>query len=126
MKVRLEMKNKAINKISQAQADALSATGYQLKAEKIAQQEIPFDEGTLQNESTDVDDSNAFKGQVSIFHDMPYARRLYFHPEYDFQTDNNPNAKGRWWDDYLSGTNKDRARKIYKVMLKKYGGGYIK
>lgn len=33
----------------------------------------------------------------------PYARRLYYHPEYNFQTVNNPNAQGRWLDHWLPG-----------------------
>lgn len=28
----------------------------------------------------------------------PYARRLYYNPQYDFSTDVNPNAQGLWFE----------------------------
>ena len=39
--------------------------------------------GTLQNESTFVDYSNSSKGTVTLVSSTPYARRLYYHPEYN-------------------------------------------
>ena len=59
--------------------------------------------GTLQNASTFVDYSNSRSGTISIVSATPYARRLYFHPEYNFDTGENPNAKGEWYEDWMEG-----------------------
>lgn len=39
--------------------------------------------------------------------DTPYARRLYFHPEYNFQKVNNPNAQGLWAEPWLPGGDRE-------------------
>lgn len=65
--------------------------------------EIVHGGGHLQNDSTFVDGSRSKLGKVSIVSSTPYARRLYFHPEYHFDTGENPNARGRWYADWLPG-----------------------
>lgn len=35
--------------------------------------------------------------------DVPYARRLYFHPEYTFHKGGNENAQGKWFEPWLPG-----------------------
>ena len=45
---------------------------------------MPLKTGNLQNDSTFVDDKRIIKSVVKIVSDTPYARRLYFHPEYKF------------------------------------------
>lgn len=65
--------------------------------------EIVHGGGHLQNDSTFVDKSGSKFGKVSIISSTPYARRLYFHPEYHFDTGENPNARGRWYTDWLPG-----------------------
>ena len=78
---------------------------------------MPFDTGNLQNDSTFVDDSQ--KTTVSIVSSTPYARRLYFHPEYNFKRGNNPNAGGKWFDGFL---NDDFIQKTFAQLLKRLGG----
>lgn len=114
-----------IKKLSSIQIKALEATGEKMLAEKIDAQEIPFAEGTLQNIQSGVDKANLNKGQIQIYHDTPYAGRLYFHPEYNFNQEFNPNAKGEWWEDYITGKNKDRPKTLFGHYLKKFGGGTI-
>ena len=92
-----------ISRLSQAQVTALEETAETLHTEVIQAQVFPRDTGTLQNESTYVDTSESGRGKVSIVSTTPYARRLYFHPEYHFHKDENPNAKGKWYDDWLPG-----------------------
>lgn len=82
---------------------ALEMTGEALHTEVVGAQIIPRDTGTLQNEAFFVDTSQSKAGKVTLVHSTPYARRLYFHPEYDFQKDENPNAKGLWFEDWLEG-----------------------
>lgn len=38
-------------------------------------------------------------GSGEVIWDMPYAHRLYVHPEYNFSTDKNPNARGKWFEE---------------------------
>lgn len=89
----------------------------------VQAQVFPFDTGNLQNESTFVDYSEAKDGKVALISSTPYARRLYYHPEYNFQTKENPNAKGRWYEDWMQGGSKaDFAPKAFKQLYKKVGG----
>ena len=55
--------------------------------------------GELQG-SVHVDRSRSERGSVSVVTSTPYARRLYFHPEYNFYQGTNPNAGGMWYEPY--------------------------
>lgn len=75
--------------------------------------------GTLQNDSTFIDDKKVIKGVVKIVSDTPYARKMYFHPEYKFNKSKNRNAGGRWFDTYINGDKKDLPIKHFKKHLKR-------
>ncbi len=92
-----------IKRISQAQISALEKTAEALHTEVVQAQVIPRDTGALQNEKTFVDYSQSVHGKASIVHEGPYARRLYFHPEYNFQKYENPFAMGEWYRPWLPG-----------------------
>lgn len=85
---------------------ALEKTGEALHTEIVQAQVMPFDTGNLQNESTFVDYSSSGSGTVAIVSSTPYARRLYYHPEYHFSHKENPNAKGEWFEDWQEGGRK--------------------
>lgn len=116
------MNNAAIKKLQYAQIKALELTAEEVKRDVIADGVIPFDTGTLQNESTTTDLSKSNRGKVSVVSDTPYARRMYFHPEYQFNQEKNPNAKGRWFDDWINGNKKSVAINAYKKFFKKLSG----
>lgn len=122
MKVSVKMNNAAIKKLQYAQIKALELTAEEVKRDVIADGVIPFDTGTLQNESTTTDLSKSSRGKVSLVSDTPYARRMYFHPEYNFNQNMNPNAKGRWYDDWINGDKKNVAINAYKKFYKKLSG----
>lgn len=112
-----------ISRLSQAQVTALEETAETLHTEVIQAQVFPRDTGTLQNESTYVDTSESGRGKVSIVSTTPYARRLYFHPEYHFYTDANPNAKGKWYEDWLpGGTEADFCVNAFKQIYRRLTG----
>ena len=112
-----------ISRLSQAQVTALEETAETLHTEVIQAQVFPRDTGTLQNESTYVDTSESGRGKVSIVSTTPYARRLYFHPEYHFHTDANPNAKGKWYEDWLpGGTEADFCANAFKQIYRRLTG----
>lgn len=37
-------------------------------------------------------------GEGIIIWQTPYARRLYYNPQYNFSKDKNPNAQGKWFE----------------------------
>ena len=110
-------------KLNQAIITSLEQTGDYVLGEVVEAEVMPFDKGILQNESTYVNKENSKSGIVSIVSSTPYARRMYFHPEYNFQTKNNKNAKGRWLEDWTNkGKYVDDVRRAYAYFLKKNGG----
>lgn len=100
-KVRLNMT--VINKLSDAAVTTLEQTAEALHTEVVQAEVMPRDTGTLQNESTFVDVSKSLYGKASIISSTPYARRLYFHPEYKFQKWENAFAMGKWYGPWLEG-----------------------
>lgn len=110
----------AIRNLTQAQVLALEQTAEALHTEVVQAQVFPRDTGTLQNESTFLDVSQSQKGKVSIVSTVPYARRLYFHPEYHFQKNENYNAKGEWYEDWLpEGEKADFCREAFKIIYRR-------
>lgn len=70
-----------------------------------------------------MDFSESSRGIVHISHSTPYARRLYFHPEYKFSHAENPDAGGKWWDEWLEGGAKsDNAEKAFAKFYKEETG----
>ena len=117
---RIKLNTAKIARINQAAITALAQTVEALRTEVIQAQVMPFQKGNLQNESTFIDTSDAGSGKVSIISDTPYARRLYYHPEYHFKTDENPNAKGHWYEDWEKGGSKqDFASKAFTELFRK-------
>lgn len=120
-KVKLNMAR--INQITRAQVTALEQTAEALHTEVVQAQVVPRDTGNLQNEGMFVDYSKSRSGRVCIVHNTPYARRLYFHPEYSFSKDENQNAKGKWFEDWEpGGKNADFAIKTYKELYRRLTG----
>lgn len=112
-----------IKQLTQVQVTALEQTAEALHTEVVQAQVFPRDTGNLQNESTFVDYSNSSKGKVSIVSNTPYARRLYFHPEYHFQKGENPNARGKWYADWIpGGSQADFAAKAFKNIYRRLTG----
>lgn len=112
-----------IRRLSAAAVTALEKTAEAVHTEVVQAQVMPRDTGNLQNESTFVDYSTSRQGKVSIVSSTPYARRLYYHPEYNFQTNENPNAKGRWYEDWeKGGKHQDFAPKAFRKFYKQEAG----
>lgn len=107
-----------VKQINEQSITALLKTADALKTDLIQSQTMPFDTGALQNRSTFVDDSQSNMGSVSVVSDTPYARRLYFHPEYNFRKDKNPNAGGMWFEPYISGDKKDFVKETFERFMK--------
>lgn len=121
--MRIEFYDSIINALEEAALEALDATGEQLLTDVTDARVMPFDVGTMQNDATYVDHSHRANGQVTLLVDEPYARRLYYHPEYNYQTVNNPNAKGLWFEDWANdGKYANKVRENYAAFYKRFGG----
>lgn len=119
---KVKINTQRIKQLTRAQVTALEQTAEALHTEVVQAQVMPRDTGNLQNESTFVDYSESSKGRATLVSSTPYSRRLYYHPEYDFKTDENPNAKGHWYEDWIDGNKKDFCKKTYKDLYRRLGG----
>lgn len=112
-----------VRQLDQAAIVALENTAEDLRDEIKEDMVIPMDKGTLRGEQFHVDDSAVKNGNVRLIHTTPYARRLYYHPEYNFNQEYDHNAKGKWFEDYLPGGKKqDFARKLFAKKYKQEAG----
>lgn len=127
--------------LAQAQITALEQTAEALHTEVVQARVVPRMDGTLQGEGFFVDASESHNGEVSLVHSTPYARRMYFHPEYDFHRDpweekwtdkegvkhhvkhdGNPNAQGKWLEPWISGAHKDFCQKTFAEIYRRITG----
>ena len=111
-----------LKELTRQQYISLAQTADALVTDLRDSQTMPFDTGNLQNDSTFLDDSQKEQGKVSILSSTPYARRLYYHPEYNFRTTNNRNAGGKWFEPYISGNRTDFLKDTFAKLFKRNGG----
>lgn len=93
-----------------------------VKTDILASQTMPRDQGAMEG-TLDVQDQFRDGDTVHTIlqTDGPQARRLYFHPEYNFQTVNNPNAGAGWYKPYTEGGAKeDFIPKAFSACLKEH------
>lgn len=111
-----------IRQLTEAAITALEMTAEALHTEVLQAQIMPFDTGHLEEDATFVDYSQSDRGKVTIVNATPYARRLYYHPEFHFQKDENPFAGGEWYKPWTEGgLYEDFAQKAFKKFYKKVG-----
>ncbi len=127
-----------IQQLTDIAKEALFETAGALRTEVQQAQVVPRDLGTLQGEAFFVDNSQLANGKVSLVHNTRYARRLYFHPEYNFHReewfeerldsegrirrikhDGNINAQGKWLEPWISGDNKEFCPKTFKKLYRR-------
>ena len=119
---RVRLNTPKIKQLDRATITSLEKTMSALHTEVVKAQVMPFDTGNMQNDSTYEDYSKSSKGQVSLITSTPYARRMYYHPEYNFQTTENPNAQGNWYEPWISGKNKNFCKNAFSQFYKKEAG----
>ena len=122
IKVNIELNRANIKKIEEAMFKSLPQTMEAMKTEVNTMQVVPKDTGNLE-ESAAV---GVDRGKGYISYSTPYARRLYYHPEYNFRKDKNPNAKGRWLDDFIYGPKKEWLAKAFGKLIKQNSSGVVK
>ena len=118
----IKLNEAKLKELTRQQYISLAQTADALLTDLRDSQTMPFDTGNLQNDSTSIDDSQKEKGRVSIVSTTPYARRLYYHPEYNFRRNNNARAGGKWFNDYINGNKSDFAKSAFSKLFKRNGG----
>ncbi|CCY00667.1 putative uncharacterized protein [Enterocloster bolteae CAG:59] len=123
VKSTVKMNFPRIKQLTQAAVTALEMTAEALHTEVVQAQVMPFDTGHLEEDSFFTDCKECSQGKATLMVNTPYARRLYYHPEYNFQTDENPFAGGEWYEPWLpGGVSQDFAKNAFKRFYKKVGG----
>lgn len=109
---------KGVDFVDKQMKYTLAQATYVLQDEIREAQVIPRMVGTLQGEAFTIKDHSQQK-YMDMGFSTPYARRLYFHPEYHFSTAENPNARGMWLKDWVKGGKKqNRLSEIFEGILK--------
>lgn len=116
MNVKITLDPTAIASIEQAARDAAAETLEAVYTDLVSAQTMPFDTGDMQNNQTFVDKTDS--GAVLVT-GSPQARRLYYHPEYNFQRGKNSKAGAKWLEPYISGEKKDFAADEFTAAFKR-------
>lgn len=120
VKSTVKLDRRKIRLLDKAATSALEQTAEALHTEVVQSEIMPRDTGTLQNEKTFVDISESATGYVELVTEGPYARRLYFHPEYNFQKYENAFAQGKWLEPWLpGGISEDFAQVTFNKLYEK-------
>ena len=118
----IKLNEAKLKELTKQQYISLAQTADAVLTDIRDEQLMPFDTGNLQNDSTSVDDSQQVQGRVSVVSTAPQARRLYFHPEYNFRRNNNAKAGGKWFESYINGSKKEFIVNAFKELFKRNGG----
>lgn len=126
IKVSLKLYPDKIKSLEKACRTSLEQAADATLTDIKTRQVVPKDTSHLEDSSF-IDTTNLNNGIAKIMFDTPYARRLYWHPEYNFRHDKNLNAKGLWMQDYEEGGEKeDYMKNVFTMFLKRNSGGIIK
>lgn len=129
---RVTINKRRIKQLSQAAITALEQTAEALHTEVVRAGVVPRRDGALEGEQFFADFSKSSKGKVSLVHSTPYARRMYYHPEYNFHKepwtdaqgnnhDGNPKARGKWFEPWIDGDKKDFCKDAFKQFYRRAG-----
>lgn len=112
----------------------LEQTAEAVKTDVVMSKTVPYAEDSEENFKRGVvpgelqgsiytDTSRSAQGEVAVVANTPYARRLYYHPEYNFYRGANTEAGGLWWRPYLPGGAKQQfAAEAFGKLLKRNRG----
>ncbi|MDU5143520.1 MAG: minor capsid protein [Paenibacillus dendritiformis] len=125
VKAKVIINQGALKKLAEAEKRALEMTAEAVKSDIVTSAVVPKQTGELER-SGHVDTSQLSQGKVKIVFDTPYARRLYWHPEYNFRSDKNANAQGKWMERYHAGDKRQFVRETYARLLKTAAKGLVK
>lgn len=116
------LNTKALKNIEKIQQQALELTAEAVKTDIVTSAVVPKQTGELERSGF----VHVQEGKARIIFDTPYARRLYWHPEYKFRVDKNANAQGKWMETYHVGDKKVWVNKTFATFVKQLSKGLIK
>ncbi|MEG0165646.1 hypothetical protein [Anaerorhabdus sp.] len=123
LKAKVEFYPNKIQQLVDASDRALELTAEAILSDLIAREVVPKDTGELERSGFV---KKVKLGVYQIIFDTPYARRLYWHPEFNFRQDKNANARGEWMEPYKeAGEDKEWMIETYIKFLKQEAGGLI-
>ena len=121
VKVNIKLYPEKIGILEKASKKAFEMTVEAVLSDIVTSAVVPKDTGVLEESGFTV-----IKDAVGqIIFDTPYARRLYWHPEYNFRHDKNVNAQGKWMETYIDGPKKQWSIDTYNKFLKQLSKGVI-
>lgn len=120
--VKVTLNQAALKNLEQIQQQAIEMTAEAVRTDIITSAVVPKQTGELERSSHIVSEPK----KARIVFDTPYARRLYWHPEYNFRKDKNANAQGKWMESYYAGEKQKFVRKAFAQNLKTVSKGLIK
>ena len=118
MRVTSRINQRALAAVNRHVQTSLVQTADALKSDLVQSQTMPFDTGELQNRSTFVYTQHIKRGHAYVVSTTPYARKLYFHPEFKFKQDKNAKAGAMWFDPYINGKKKNFANKTFARFMR--------
>ncbi|HHY42980.1 MAG TPA: hypothetical protein GX514_09110 [Thermoanaerobacterales bacterium] len=120
--VKFKPNKKNIKVLEKAIKAAFPETLEAMKTEINNMQVVPKETGNLEESVKTGVEGN--KGYIS--YNTPYARRLYFNPQYNFRTDKNPNAQGRWLDTFIHGPKRQWLVQTFAELMRRHSQGVIR
>lgn len=123
MGVKIRLDARALAKLDGSVLKATEMTVEALRTDVLSNQVMPYNVGTMQNDNTFTDvwqDGETIRG--ALVTGSPQARRLYFHPEYNYQKKPNENAGGEWLEPWINGDKKDFVKDTFQAILNKEAG----
>ncbi|ERJ00102.1 hypothetical protein LJB68_14005 [bacterium 210820-DFI.6.52] len=118
-KAKIELDLSAIRGMEQQVVEVAEETMEVLHQDLVASAVMPYDQGDMQNNETFVvAAAEGDEARATLVTGSPQARRLYYHPEYNFQTVNNANAGAEWLEAYISGDKTGLAPETFAKLLK--------
>lgn len=115
MRVQINLDRNAIKDIEKAVKKSAVEAMEILKSDLVSSETMPFDNGDMQNNNTSVE---ATENGAVLITGSPQARRLYYHPEYNFQQGKNHSAGALWLEPYTTGDKKDLLKDEFEKSLK--------
>ena len=122
-KVKVTLYPNKIRKLQEIAQKAFELTVEAVLSDIRMSQTVPKNTGEL--ERSGFVEIDVKKMVAKIIFDEPYARRLYWHPEYDFRQDKNQYAGGLWMQTYIDGEKRHFVKETYGKFLKQLGGGLV-
>lgn len=115
---RIKIDRSRLATVKQIPQKVIEMTGEAVHTDVVQAEVVPRDTNATNGFGFTVDTRNSKNGEVSLKHSTPYARKIYFHPEWRFRKTENAHAQGLWFRHWITGAKKNFAYDAYKKFFK--------